>query len=70
MNNEKNMPRLPVTKPISINIRSPDNLSNSYDLKLHTFDPDKSTPPSDWNARLFFRVYGESINDRRKKIAK
>ena len=53
MNIEKNMPRLPATKPISINNRSPDNLSNSYDLKLHTFDPDKSTPPSDWDARLF-----------------
>ena len=70
MNNEKNMPRLPLTEPITIRKFKPDNISNSYDLKLHTFDPDKSTPPSDWNARLFFRVHGESINARRTKITK
>ena len=69
MNIEKKTPECPYTKPIPINNKNP-VLSNSYDLKLNTFDPNKCSPPSNWNARLLLRFYGGSSNTRCKLIAK
>ena len=70
MNSEKQTPELPSIKSIPINNYKHKKISNSYDLKLNTFDPNKCSPPNNWNARLYFRFYGETVNMRCKKIAK
>lgn len=69
MNIEKKTPERPYTKPIPIPNKN-NELTNSYDLKLNTFDPNKCSPPSNWNARLFFRFYGDAVNARCKLTAK
>lgn len=71
MNIEKKTPERPYTKPIPIPINHTNcELTQSYDLKLNTFDPNKCSPPSNWNARLFFRFYGGNTKTRCKLIAK
>ncbi len=48
----------PMAIPRTNNI--PDSkVSVEYNLTRHFFDPNKSSPPNSWNARLLFRL-GES----------
>jgi hypothetical protein len=61
---DKNTPGISKSKPIAVHRLVKNNSSSEIFLNNNLFDPNKSSPPNDWNKRIVSRI-GNSYEIRK-----